>query len=368
MFTDGPQREGPLFIYLLSLAGGAGRNAVLYANILAADGHRVALVCGTTKEERLERGLDPRVSLHRLGASRNALALPRLIRLFWRLAPTRAMVIGPSNMLPFTLAARITGFRGEVVLRVADSPMGMQNLYRPVVRWFKRRSFAMVLPRADKVIALTHAMEKELRQVWRVPIARLHYIPNGVALPKYPPLRSSEEPPELLCVARLAPQKDHATLLHAFARVRRVRDCRLVLAGEGHERAAIEALTRTLGVAHAVQFLGHVADLAPLYARARLTVLSSRHEGFPNVLIEALANGCPVVATDCPTGPAEVIDSSEVGLLARVGDAEDLAEKILEAVDRLFDPQRLQARSADFSFDQLRCRVTALFSEVKGRH
>lgn len=361
--TGEPQasKSDLLLIYLLSLSGGTGRNAVLYANILMAAGHRVAIVCGTTGGEGKERGLDPRVSLHLLGARRNALALPKLIRLMRRLAPTRGMVIGPSNMLPFTLAALAVGFRGEVVLRVANSPLGMQAAYTPMLRWLKRTSFSRVLPRADKVIALTRAMEQELLQVWHVPAERMHFIPNGVALPDHPPTRAPEDPPILLCVARLAPQKDHVTLLRAFARVRQARPCRLVLAGDGRERAALESLAATLGVADAVQFLGYVTDVAPHFARARLVVLSSRHEGFPNVLIEALAHGCPIVATDCPTGPAEVIDNPEVGLLARVGDAEDLAEAITKALDRSFDPERLRARAGDFSLDQMGLRVCRAF-------
>ena len=259
------------------------------------------------------------------------------------------------------LLVNIMPVRNCCAVRVANSPAGMQARYAPLLRWFKRRTFARVLPRADRVIALTRAMEQELQQVWHVPADRIHYIPNGVAVPEHPPLRSPEEPPMVLCVARLAPQKDHATLLHALARVRLVRDCRLVLAGEGRERATLEALAGTLGVADAVQFIGHVTDLAPLYARAGLAVLSSRHEGFPNVLIEALAHGCPVVATDCPTGPAEVIGNPEIGLLARVGDPEDLAAQILAALDRPFDPERLRARAGDFSVDQLRRRVCEMF-------
>lgn len=357
-------QQGTLLIYLLSLSGGAGRNAVIYANALADAGLKVALVCGTTKDEGLEQALDTRVSLRLLGARRNLLALPGLIRALRAIRPARALVIGPSNMAPFTLAAIVAGFTGKVMLRVSNSPIGMQAIYSPPKRMLKRWSFRRALRRAHRVIALTRDMVDELAQVWSVPRAHIHHIPNGVTLPDTPSVRSPDDPPMLLCVARLAPQKDHETLLRAFAILRRKHDCRLVLAGGGGERARLEELAHNLGIADDVTFLGHVADVAPLYRRARLVVLSSRHEGFPNVLIEALAHGCPLVATDCPTGPAEVIDSPEIGLLARVGDAEDLADKLATALDRDFDPSRLRERAEHFSLHRAQARICDLFESL----
>lgn len=356
--------QSPLLIYLLALAGGAGRNAVIYANVLARAGHSVCLVCGTTKGERLEEKLDPRVALHHLGTRRNLRALPGLTRTLRRVQPERALVIGPSNMAPFAIAAKAAGFHGEVILRVADSPTGMQTVYPPITRLAKRWSFTRYLRRASQVIALTQDMAHELEHHWGIAHTRIHYIPNGVPLPASPVVRAEDDPPVLLCVARLAPQKDHESLLRAFAIVRGSRNCRLVLAGEGRERHRLETLAQNLGIANDTMFLGQVADVTPLYRRARLMVLSSRHEGFPNVLIEALAHGCPVVATDCPTGPAEVIDSPEVGLLAEVGNPESLAARIIEALDRSFDTVLLRARAEVFSEDRLHARIRALFGPV----
>jgi glycosyltransferase involved in cell wall biosynthesis len=227
---------------------------------------------------------------------------------------------------------------------------------------FRKAIFAWAFRHTGRLIALNAAMSAELRSIWHVPDHRIMVIPNGVTLHKDANRRPEPtDPPAILCVGRLQPQKDHDTLLRAFAHLAERRPCRLLLAGDGPLQPKLERLAATLGIADRVEFLGHVEDPGPLYAMARLTVLASRFEGFPNVLIEALAHGCPVVSTDCPTGPADVIDSPEIGLLARVGDPSDLAEKLDSALDHHFDPSFLLARAEHFSMDRLQECIIAAF-------
>ena len=128
--------------------------------------------------------------------------------------------------------------------------------------------------------------------------------------------------PLVLGARRLTEQKDFPTLVRAFAKLRRERPARLVILGEGRHRARLEALAAELGVAADVALPGFTPNPYAWMARADLFVLSSAWEGSPNVLTEALALGTPSVATDCPSGPREVLDGGRYGPLVPVGDAE----------------------------------------------
>jgi glycosyltransferase involved in cell wall biosynthesis len=133
------------------------------------------------------------------------------------------------------------------------------------------------------------------------------------------------QPPVVLGVGELSRRKDFATLMRAFARLRGERRCRLVLVGEGREREALTALARELDVAEDVDLPGFQRDPYPFMAHSSVLALSSRWEGLGFVLIEAMALGTPVVATDCPSGPRELLDEGRLGPLVPVGDWQALA-------------------------------------------
>jgi glycosyltransferase involved in cell wall biosynthesis len=133
--------------------------------------------------------------------------------------------------------------------------------------------------------------------------------------------------------------------------VRAAREARLIILGEGKERTKLEALVRKLGVAADVALPGFANNPFALMARASVFVLSSAWEGLPGVLIEAMACGYPVVSTDCPSGPAEILDGGAYGPLVPVGDDAALAQAILSVLDIPPDPDRLRARAAMFSVD-----------------
>ena len=137
----------------------------------------------------------------------------------------------------------------------------------------------------------------------------------------------------MLAVGRLTEQKDFSTLIHAFAQVRQGHPARLLILGEGEERPALEALVRKLGLEQDVNFPGWVENPYPYMVRASLFVLSSRWEGLPTVLIEALCCGTPAVSTDCPSGPREILRGGQYGQLVPVGDADALARAIETALD-----------------------------------
>ncbi len=154
----------------------------------------------------------------------------------------------------------------------------------------------------------------------------------------------------MLGVGRLALQKDFITLIEAFRRVRAERPCRLVILGEGPMRGELEGRVRALGLTAHVSLPGWAENPYAFMARAALFVLSSRHEGFGNVLVEALACGCPAVSTDCPAGPAEILEDPT--LLAPVGDPEALAQVMLHALARPADRAALRAKATRFSAER----------------
>jgi len=172
----------------------------------------------------------------------------------------------------------------------------------------------------------------------------------------------------VLWVGRLAPEKDLPTLVRAFDRLHAERpDTRLVLAGTGPERETVESLVADLELDDAVAFPGYV-DPAPYMARAAVFALSSTYEGLPTVIVEALACGCPVVSTDCPSGPREILADGEFGRLVPVGDDAALADALAETLDAdaSRDRDRLRARADDFASDRVLAEYEALIESLGG--
>lgn len=353
-----------LVIFIKSLSGGAGKATTQYAQILSELGFSVTLVVGSA-DTKLSTLLPEAVSFEVLGMRGRVPPVISLSAALQRVRPHISLVIGMGNGLPLHLALRLAGQTSIVIHREVNAPHAVLGQHY----WF-RRGIETLMARlaykhADHIICLTRAMYKELHEEWHIPTWKLNFIPNGVRIPTGNLIqRDLTNPPTILYVGRLTRQKDVPTLLNAFAMLRERQNCRLKIAGDGKERAKLEALSVELGIASDVTFLGHVANPVPLYHQAHCTVLSSLFEGFPNTLIESLAQGCPVVATDCPTGPAEIVDSDEVGYLAPMCDPRELANQLERAIQRDFDTDKLRARAETFSEERLKIRIRKLSEKV----
>jgi exopolysaccharide biosynthesis WecB/TagA/CpsF family protein len=167
---------------------------------------------------------------------------------------------------------------------------------------------------------------------------------------------------------RLTAQKDPQTLLRAFASVLQHRQARLIVLGEGELAAGLADLAASLEVSDAIHFAGFQLNPLPWIKHASALVLSSRYEGLGNVLIEALACGTPVIATDCPWGPAEILQGGGLGRLVPVGDIPALAEAMCNYADHPARACDRQARATDFSVEACVARHQALFSRVLARN
>ena len=158
--------------------------------------------------------------------------------------------------------------------------------------------------------------------------------------------------PVILAIGRMKKVKDFSTLLRAFARLLVQRPARLIVLGEGRLRPSLQSLAWELGIAERVDFPGFQENPYAFLAKADLFVLSSRHEALPTVLIEAMACGCPVVSTDCPSGPREILEDGRLGPLVPVGDTEALAKAMARVLDEPPSRDLLRERASFFSVER----------------
>ena len=229
-----------------------------------------------------------------------------------------------------------------------------EKLYLSLTRWF--------YPYADHIIAVSEGVRTDLAQAIHLPPERIQRIYNPVITPEIPQQAQSpldhdwflqDAPPVVLGVGRLSAEKDFSTLIRAFAEVRRERNVRLMILGEGDERPQLEALIRTLGLQDGVLLPGFVDNPFAYMAKAQVIVLTSIFEGFGNVLVEALGCGATIVSTDCPTGPREILADGQYGQLVPVGDVSAVAQAINQALDNPASPEIQRQRAADFSVERI---------------
>ena len=232
-------------------------------------------------------------------------------------------------------------------------------MFRTRVMPFFVRQF---YPWADDLVAVSQGTAEDLALLMGVPVGLIHVIYNPILGPEF--WRRAAEPladktfaadprPVILAVGRLHYHKDYPTLLRAMAIVRRTTNARLVFLGDGEERGNLVALARHLDIDSSVSFLGDVSNPLPYMKWAASLALSSVVEALPTVLIEALAVGLPIVATDCPAGPREILCDGTYGTLVPVGDSAALAEALLRVLGwphRIASPDEAIAR---FRYDHV---------------
>jgi glycosyltransferase involved in cell wall biosynthesis len=202
---------------------------------------------------------------------------------------------------------------------------------------------SILYSRVERYVAVTDEIRWDMVHSFGLPENRIVTIPNGVDLELL--RRLAAEPAEadwddaathgevtIITSGRLMKQKGHKLLLQAFSRVCQTVPCRLVILGEGELYGDLKQLAYTLGIAENVIFAGWQRNPFRLLAKADVFVLSSHYEGFPNALLEAMALGLPVISTDCPTGPAELLDRGRYGVLVPPDDPVSLADAMLSLV------------------------------------
>ena len=254
-----------------------------------------------------------------------------LIKLFRAERPDRVIAFMEPANFPAILASTVAGMLDRLVVSVRQNPNVLPSFRRLLMPRMYR------LPSA--VVACSDGVRGALIAMG-LPAHRVTTIPNPVSLPDS--TGSVAAPPApgrfVLAAGRLIPAKGFDMLLNAFSHVQ-PRDLQLVVLGDGPERGDLLALARRLRINDRVCFPGTVSDISRWYQRADCFVLSSRNEGWPNVLVEAMAAGCPVVSFRCDYGPAEIVQDGTSGLLVPAGNVEGLAH----AISRVVTDRRLSA-------------------------
>lgn len=319
--------------------GGAERTLLNLAEGMAAKGYLVDLVLARAEGPYITEVPDS-VRVVDLKAARVLACLPALTHYLRRECPAALLATLYANIVA-VWARRLTGIPKRVVLNeqntLSSVAMGEKDLrwklYPQLAKWF--------YPWSDGITAVSKGVANDLTQVAKVSPDRIQVIYNPIVTPELMkraaaplehPWFGPKEPPVVLGVGRLTSQKAFNVLIAAFAQVRKSQQARLLILGEGEERPVLEAQIRQLGLDQDVQLGGFVSNPYPYMAHAAIFVLSSRWEGLPTVLVEAMSLRTPIIATDCPSGPREILREGQYGLLVPVDDQLALAKAMADVL------------------------------------
>lgn len=348
--------------------GGAERIMVLVANEAVRRGIAVDMVLNQVIGPYLA-DLSRDVTVVSLGVSRVMQVVPRLATYFRNRKPQATLSTLYRQNFMVSMAHAVTQSSARLVLREANT-FSLESSHHGPARSpsqrAKRLIDAALLPRlyahADCVIAISEGVRDDLIRNAGLSPQLVRAVHNPIDL-QMVDMRAAQcssttywpdnHVPTIVSVGRLEPQKDFETLIRAFAKARQERAMRLLILGEGSQRAPLERLVAELGLVDHVRMPGFVDNPFAELARSDAFALASRWEGFGNVFIEALALGLPVVATDCPSGPAEILEGGRYGRLVPVGDVESVAEALVDVLNVPADKRRLRTRAEAFSISAI---------------
>ncbi len=351
--------------------GGIGRLTLRLAEGFAQKGYSVDLVLAKRQGDYL--GQVPRqVNLIDLSSSRIVYSLPKLGAYLNRAKPgllisakERVNIIAILSKMIYKPDTRFI-----ISIHVNHSEQirhqGASLYYRLILKVAR-----FLYSRADNVVAVSGGVATDASSLFKVPEKEIKVIYNPLVTPELKEkMQENAEHPWfeeegltiILGIGRLVRQKDFLTLINSFARVKEDRpEARLIILGEGEQRKTMENKVAELGLEEFVDMPGYVENPYSFLARSALFVLSSAWEGFGNVLVEAMATGTPVVSTDCPSGPGEILAGGKYGVLVPVGDPGLMAEGINAALSQPVDRALLQERAESFSVDRILKDYESLF-------
>jgi glycosyltransferase involved in cell wall biosynthesis len=361
---------------LPKLGGGGAENVLIkLANYFAGAGYATTFIVNR-RGGILEKRLHPAVSVVDLRASNSLIATFRLASHLRNARPAillAALVFANAVALA---ARRLSKTSTTVVISERNTTsawLANRPWYR---RGFDRLIIRMGYPMADRIIAVSHGVADDLHRVIGGSRGKIEVVYNPTlnenswrAMSERPshPWFSDGGTPVIVAAGSLSKQKDFTTLIEAFAQVRRKRSIRLVIFGEGDQRTALEALVRRRDLRSSVDLPGFADNVLCHFKNAALFVLSSKFEGFPNVLVEALASGVPLVSTNCPSGPAEILEGGRYGTLVPVGDPHLLADAIEHELTSAGPARSRVTHARNFAVEAAASRYLEVFRSAGAR-
>jgi glycosyltransferase involved in cell wall biosynthesis len=353
--------------FLPNLAGGGAERIVL--NLLEGMlelGVSLDLVVASLEGAYVDR-IPDRVRVINLATGRVFTAIPALSQYLKKERPVALIShLNHANIVAL-LARKLSGHKIKLIL-VEHNTLSVDRgssvrakFLPPLMRW--------LYPQADILVGVSQGVAEDLEEQLQLQPQTVKVVYNPVVDDRLldrakqeldHPWFQAGSPPVFLAVGRFSIQKDFLNLLHAFAIVRKQRPARLLILGEGNQRSELEAEIARLEIAADVSLPGFVANPYAYMSRAAVFVLSSRWEGLPTVLIEAMATGCPVVATDCPSGSSEILEMGKYGRLVPIENAPALADAMLQTLDRPLSRDAAIERGKYFSNERAVAEYLAL--------
>ncbi|WP_295621871.1 glycosyltransferase [Chamaesiphon sp. GL140_3_metabinner_50] len=345
--------------FLPTLAGGGAERVAL--NLLKGMLERdvlLDLVVADTEGPYLEQ-VPAGVQLVNLGTARVMKAIPALARYLNETKPVALLSHMNHANIAAILARDLARSKTKLVivehntLSSSKSNLRRSKFLPPMMRF--------LYPRADAIVGVSQGVATDLESQLGFQPGTVRVVYNPVvdrellakaAMPITHPWFEAGNPPVFLAVGRLSQQKDFANLIRAFAIVRQQKSARLLILGEGETRSELEAEIAALGIGADVSLPGFVQNPYAYMSGATTFVLSSQWEGLPTVLIEAMACGCAVVSTDCPSGPDEILASGKYGRLVPIEDSQALADAMLQTLETSPDRSDSLDRGRYFSAER----------------
>jgi len=350
--------------------GGAEKVMVNLANAFSTRGATVDFVLGKAEGPNLEK-LYPAINVVDLGTSNVFGWLEPMIRYLKGCKPRIVMSGLHHANLTTIMAKNLSGVDSKIIVTVhgqlSQDVGNSRKKLAKAIPFLVRKLY----PKANKIICVSQGVADELINRYGLPEQKIQVIYNPVLTDDI--FEKAEEPidhpwfqlgqsPVILGVGRLTPAKDFQTLIKAFDIVYKARPAKLLILGEGPERESLQSLIKELNLENDVALPGFVENPYKYMKHTNVFVLSSRWEGFGNVIVEALALGVPVVSTDCPSGPAEILEKGKWGRLVPVGDPKSLADAILEAMND--ERGKGIERAKEFSLEKIASQYLELVQSI----
>lgn len=352
--------------------GGVERMLVNLASGLAGRGLDVDFIVRTRGAPFVDR-IDPRVRIVETGRAGLFGVQPAFCRYLREARPDFVLCGKDESALAALLARKLAGVPFALIMRPGTTFSARLARRSAYTRWRSLLLVKYVHRAATAVVGNSQGVVDDISEIATLAAERVHLIRNPVITPSLAvqaaqpiehPWFAPGEPPVVLGIGGLRRQKAFDTLVNAFARVHAERPCRLLILGEGRLRGDLERLAAKLGVAADVELHGFDPNPYPYLARAALFVLASRWEGSPNALTEALALGTPLVATDCPSGPREVLAGGAIAPLVPVDDVAAMAAAMTAVLEQPGDPAARRAAVSEYTMERCAANYHALFESL----